>query len=356
MRSGPRPTQRDVARRAGISMMSVSRVLNNSRDVSPQLRAKVERVMRELNYVPNQAAKVLATNQASRNIAILFDRPCAAVLEEMIGAGYPEAGRSQVRLAFIRVQPSDDPSATCATINALGVRGVILPPPLCDDARLRTRLGKAGIRSVAIACGDPDSPISTIGIDDWRAAYALTLHLIRLGHRRIGFTAGHRRRASARRRAGYEAALLEHGLEPDAIQAQEDVGRGHCAEVAADQALAGPTLPTAMIAADEAIATALVGVARNRGIAIPANLSLCAFSDNGQAQATEPRLTTVSQPMALMASWAIRQLAEELNAVERGKKPELRRVLFDHDIAHGESLAPPERAETFRGAGAAWEG
>ena len=356
MPSSARPTLRDVARRASISMMSVSRVLNNKGYASQELRAKVERAIRELNYVPNQAAKVLATNQLSRNVAILFDAPSTAVLEEMIAAGYPEAGLSQVQLAFIKVRGFDDPARACATITELGIRGAILSPPLCDDLRLRACLSKAGIRSVAIACGDPNSPISTIGIDDWRAAHALTLHLVEHGHRRIGFVAGHpRQRSSVRRRAGYEAALLEHGLEPEPVSPWEDCDSGQAASFAASQALGSRSRPSAIVAADEAAAAAVVGAAGDRAIVIPQALSLCAFSDIG-GPAVSPPLTTVTQPMGLMASWGIRQLAEELGAVERGQRPEIRRVLFDHDIIHGESVAPPKQAEAGDLVAAAWGG
>ena len=356
MRSSPRPTLRDVARRASISMMSVSRVINNSGYASPELRAKVERAIRELNYVPNRAAKVLATNQLSRNVAILFDAPGAAALEEMIAAGYPEAGLSQVQLAFIKVRAFDDPAGACATITELGIRGAILSPPLCDDLRLRARLAKAGIRSVAIACGDPNSPISTIGIDDWRAAHALTNHLVELGHRRIAFVAGDpRNRAFARRRAGYEAALLEHGLEPEPVLPRKDCGGSRAAAIAAEQALGSPTRPSAIVAADEEAAAAVVGAATDRGVVIPHGLSLCAFCDIGGPPVSQ-RLTKVTQPMGLMASWGIRQLAEELSAVEQGNRPDIRRVLFDHDFHLGDSVAPPEQAETGHRVAASWGG
>src|SRR5260221_10786794 len=211
-----RPTIHEVAVKAGVSVTSVSRVLNNRADAALEMSVRVKRAVRELNYVPNHAARRLAERQQSHNVAFLFDIPNAAVLGEMVGTGFVEAAASGVELVFIKVPPDREPPMIRKTLANLGIDGVILSPPICDDTRLRHTLSSAGIRIVAIGSDDKDLPHSTIGIDDTRAAYQLTQHLLELGHRRVGFIGGSpRHRSSARRRAGYETALLEYGLPPD---------------------------------------------------------------------------------------------------------------------------------------------
>lgn len=337
------PTLRDVARRAGVSTMTASRALNQDGGVRPATRDLIARAARELNYVPNREAKALASKQPTHKIAFLFDVPNAAVLGEMVGAGFDEAADANVKLVFMRVRAADDPAATLRAVQTLAIRGVILSPPLCDDARLRVVLVRAGVRIVAIGCGDPDPGLSTIGIDDARAAQELTGYLLQLGHRRIGLIAGHpRHRSSARRRAGYEAALRDFGIQPEpALQWDGDYTFGSALEIA-EQALAMDAPPTAIFASNDDMAAAVISVARGRGVAVPRALTVCGFDDSEIALTMSPQLTTVSQPMATMAAWGVGQLAEELAVLARGKPPPVRKVLLDHSIAYRGTDAPPE--------------
>lgn len=262
------------------------------------------------------------------------------------GTGFKEAARLHMRLMFIRVRPEDDSREVIDNIVDLRVSGVILTPPLSDDLRLRLALREAGIRIVATGCGDPDPSFSTIGIDDERAAYELTHYLLRLGHRRIGFIAGHpRHRSSARRRAGYEAALKDSGMTPDKALQWEGHYTFGSALAAAEQALSLEPRPTAIFASNDEMAAAVISVARGRGIAVPRSLSVVGFDDSEIASMIFPQLTTVRLPVDAMVSWAIQQLAAELAAINRGKEPVIEKVLLDHVIAYRDSDAPPDRPE-----------
>lgn len=266
-------TLREVADRAGVSMMPVSLVLNHTSRVSLKTRARVETAIRELRYVPNQHAKALVTSQHAHEIAFLFDTPNAAVLGEMVGTGFKEASRSHMRLMFIRVRPEDDLSEVIDNIVDLRVSGVLLSPPLSDDARLRLALREAGVRLVAIGCGNPDPALSTIGVDDERAAKEVSQYLIRIGHRRIGFIAGHPRHgSSARRRRGYESALAQAGIAPDKALEWEGHYTFGSALAAAEQAVSLDPRPTAILASNDNMAAAVISVARGRGVAIPRSL------------------------------------------------------------------------------------
>lgn len=327
-------------------MMTVSRVLNHTSRVSLKTRARVETAIRELRYIPNQHAKALVTNQHAHEIAFLFDTPNAAVLGEMVGTGFKEASHAHMRLMFIRVRPEDDLNERIDNIVDLRVSGVLLSPPLCDDAPLRLALSEAGVRLVAIGCGDPDPALSTIGIDDERAANEVTRYLIRIGHRRIGFIAGHpRHRSSARRRRGYEADLTEAGIAPDKGLEWEGHYTFGSALAAAEQALSLDPRPTAILASSDDMAAAVISVARGRAIAVPRSLSVVGFDDSEIATMIFPQLTTVRVPVDTMVSWGIRQLAAELAALSRGEEPAVQKVVLDHVIAYRDFEAPPDQVE-----------
>jgi LacI family transcriptional regulator len=325
--------------------MSVSRVLNNQKHVSSELRSRVKRAVSELNYVPNHAARRLAERQKSHNIAFLFGAPNAAVLGDMVSTGCTEALASGVELVFIKILPDREPSKIRESLANLGIYGVILSPPLCDHVGLRNALSGAGIRIVSIGSDDRNLRHSTIGIDDARAAFQLTQHLLELGHRRIGFIGGPpRHRSSARRSAGYQAALLEYGLEPDPSLQWEGEYPYASALAAARTAVTREPRPTAIFAANDDMAAAVISVAKGRGVAVPDELSVCGFDDSEIASMVSPQLTTASQPVGAMAEWAVRQLIRELSAVEGGEEPEVRKVVLPHTIIHRDSAAPPPGA------------
>jgi LacI family transcriptional regulator len=326
--------------------MSVSRALNNGPHVSHEIAARVKRAARELNYVPNHAARRLVQRQQSHNIAFLFDTPNAAVLGEMVSTGFTEAASSNAELVFIKVGPDREPAKIRKTLGDLGIEGVILSPPLCDDVRLQRAVGGAGIRLVAIGTDDRDSPHSTVGIDNARAAYRLTQHLLELGHRRIGFIGGPtRHRSSAGRRAGYESALIEYGVAPDPALQWEGEYTYASALAAAGLALSSHPRPTAIFAANDDMAAAVISVAKRRGIAVPDSLTVCGFDDSEIAQIVSPQLTTVSQPVGAMARWAVRQLVDELSALARGDEAEVRKLVLNHTLVHRDSDAPLTSAD-----------
>jgi LacI family transcriptional regulator len=331
--------------KAGVSPMSVSRALNNGAHVSAEIRARVKRAADELHYIPNHAARRLTERQQSHNIALLFGTPNGAVLGEMVRNSFTEALTSGAELVFVKVQPDCEPVKVRKSLANLGIEGAILSPPLCDHVGLRNALSDAGTRLVAIGSDDSQLPHSSIGIDDTRAAYQLTRHLLGLGHRRIDFIGGSpQHRSSARRRAGYEAALREHGLAPDAAMQWQGNYTYESALAGADEALGSHPRPTAIFAANDDMAAAVITVARSRGIAVPGALTVCGFDDSEIALIVSPQLTTVSQPVGAMAQWAVRQLVGELSAVKRGEEPEVRKVVLRHTIVRRESDVPPQHA------------
>lgn len=346
-----RATLRDVAEHAGVSMMTVSRVVNDAKGVGWKTRARVEKSIAALEFTPNSAARDLAGSRPlpaivfrpPPKVAFLFDSPNTMFLGEMVSNGFAETESANVQLVFIKTRAEDDPYLTASSVLGLGIEGVILSPPLCDDARLRQVLAEAGLRILAIGCCDEESTVSTIGVDDGRAAYEMTTYLIQLGHRRIGFILGHPRHGSSRRRrAGYEAALLAHGIAPDPALQWEGRYNFGSAIAAAEQALDLQPPITALFASNDDMAAAVISVARARGVDVPGSLSVCGFDDSEIALMVFPQLTTVSQPIAEMVRYGVQQLAAELHALRRQTKPMIERLLLDHSLTFRDSAAPPE--------------
>lgn len=347
-------TMRDVAEYANVSTMTVSRVLNGRGGVHDATRARVERAIAALGFTPNGAARNLAGSKGALdfalrpapNIAFVFDRSNAAFLDEMVTAGLEEAASAGVQLVFIKACAGHDAVEAVRSMASLGIEGVILPPPFSGDARLRLLFAEARVRVVAMGCHDGDPCVSTIGIDDRRAAFDMTRYLVRLGHRRIGFVHGHaRHRSSELRRAGFEAALVAHGIEPD-LSLQWEGGRDFgTALAAAERALDASPPITAILASNDDIAAAVVSVARGRGVSVPRSLTVCGLEDREVARMIAPRLTTVVLPVAEMVRRGVEQLAGELSVQRDERPPKIVKLLLAHSITFGASDAPPERRE-----------
>lgn len=303
-------TVADVARLAGVSAMTVSRVTNHDPAVAPSTRAKVEQAIATLGYVPNRAARSLAGARQLR-IALLHANPSAAYLSEFLIGTLAQATASD---AMLVVEQHDRPATPADLVHRLRkhrIDAVLLPPPLCDDAAIIAALTAEGLSLARIATGAPQIGGNAVTIDDRAAAHAMTAHLIALGHRRIGFIAGNpNQTASALRRAGYDAALASAGLAP----APELVAQGdftyRSGLLAAQRLLALPNRPTAIFASNDDMAAATVAAAHRIGLDVPRDLSVTGFDDTAMATATWPELTTIRQPIAAMSQAAVRLLVQ----------------------------------------------
>ena len=332
-------TIHDVARHAGVSPMTVSRVINGEKNVRDSTRETVAAAIRDLNYAPNPAARSLAGGDLIR-IGLLYSNPSAAYLSEFLVGGLEQSSRNNIQLI---VEKCDDGAevTVAAKLVASGVDGIILPPPLCDSQAVLESLARSDTPAVAVATGRPDASVSAVRIDDHKAALAMTRHLIGLGHRRIGFIKGHpNQTASAQRCEGYLAALAEAGVAVDEGLIAQGYFTYRSGMEAAERLLdAGPT---AIFASNDDMAAATVAVAHRRGLDVPRDLTVCGFDDSALATTIWPELTTVRQPIAEMSREAVDLLAAEIRARRSGEKPKPRRALLDFAIIRRQSDAPPK--------------
>ncbi len=336
-------TINDVARHAGVSPMTVSRVINGQNRVRDSTRESVQRAVRELGYTPNLAASSLAAAQNTR-VAVIYTDPSGAYLRELLIGLLRVASRTAIQLIIDYWDELDaDTERKAARALAKKVDGVILPPPLCESRVAVGELVKAGIPVVAIASGRHGDDVSCVRIDDLRAGHELAQHLIDKGHQRIGFIKGRPDlSASARRLEGFSTALGEAGIAVDRqlIQAGDYTYRSGLA--AAEKLLGLRKPPTAIIASNDDMAAAVVSVAHRRGLDVPRDLSVVGFDDSSAATTVWPELTTVNQPIAAMADAAIDVLLRDIR-----RRGEGTRVLSDHVVPHRlvirDSVAPPRR-------------
>ena len=329
-RKGHAVTINEVASLAKVSPMTVSRVVNGNSNVREATRERVMRVVRELGYVPNLAASSLAAAQGTR-IALIYTNPSAAYLSELLVGALRGTARTAVQLV-IDTWDGLDAKAQRAAAAALAKRvaGVILPPPLCESRPVIAELVADRVPVVAIASGRSIDEISHVRIDDFRASKEITAHLIALGHSRIGYIKGHpNQTASERRFEGFIAALHEAGIEADESLVQQGYFTYRSGLEAAEKLLSRRRAPSAIIAANDDMAAAVVSVAHRRGLDVPHDLSVVGFDDTSAATNVWPELTTIQQPVASMADSAIDILLRSIRGKERHT-----RVVIDHVVAH----------------------
>jgi LacI family transcriptional regulator len=335
---GRRATIKDVAAEAGVSFMTVSRVINGHESVRPETREAVNAAIDALGYKPNAAARSLVTSQELR-IGVIYSNPSAGFMSEFLTGAFEQAASLGARLMILRTPKGETPSSqSLKKFIASGLSGVLLTPPLGDSVALLRMLAKANLPIATVAAYAGNQAIS-VRINDRQAAYDMARHLLELGHRRIGFIVGNPdQSASAERLAGFYAAVRQYeDVETSIAQGDFSFASGL---VAAEQLLDRNPAPTAIFASNDDMAAAVVSVAHRRHLDVPQQLTVVGFDDTTTAVTMWPPLTTVHQPVQDLAAEALRLLSARVSA-KRGKAPGVGNYLLDYHIVERESEGPP---------------
>ena len=339
-------TIRHVAADAGVSLQTVSRVINKEPNVRPEMMQRVQQSIDKLGYVPSIAAQrmsgsksylILALNDRDRTIADWRERQGADWLDQMLLGGMLKSAEYGYRLIFELVDTHNDhvERELSATIAALQPDGVILTPPHSENPLITNLLASEGITFACI--GTQSCSGIALTMDDEHAAALATTHLADLGHRRIGFIAGSPEYSlSAWRVAGWKAEMERRGLATEGLMANGDFSY-KSGESAARTLLSSGHPPTAMIASNDRMALACLAVARERGLDVPVDLSLISFDNTPVVRFTQPPLTAVDQPVAETASRAV----ELIILSQRGQKPPSQPVVVEAALVERQSTAPP---------------
>lgn len=326
----------DVAELAGVSIKTVSRVLNHEANVREETRARVFSAVEKLGYRPNISARALAGRRAYL-IGLFYDNPVATYVATT-ATGATNAARARgyhLMVEEVRGDAEDLAVQVRSIISSIGLDGVVLTPPVTDSKVVLDLLDEANIPYVRIAPDNWLGRSAQVRMDDREAARQMTHNLWALGHRNIAFIegpAGHV--ASHARREGFLQALVELGAtgEPLIEHGMFDARSG---AAAGERLLALDPRPTAIFAGNDDMALGVMGVALAAGLKLPSDLSVAGFDDSPVAQALWPPLTTVRQPLAEMAATAVDLL---IGKSSQGEEPADR--MLDFEIIMRQSTAP----------------
>ncbi|MES2988650.1 MAG: LacI family DNA-binding transcriptional regulator [Pseudomonadota bacterium] len=340
-------TIKHVAADAGVSLQTVSRVINSEPNVRPEMKARVQASIAKLGYVPSIAAQrmggsrsylILTLNDRDRTIADWRERQGTDWVDQMMLGGMLKCAEYGYRLIVELVDTHSDhiERELSAAIAALRPDGVILTPPHSDNpviARMLTdhHISFARIGSLA------EGPGFAMTMDDERAARLATEHLIKLRHRRIGFIAGPSDYVlSGWRTRGWQSTMESARLDTEGLLAEGDFSSAS-GRLAAAQLLDGPSPPTAIIASNDRMALATLDVARERGLEVPGDLSLISFDDAPIVRQTHPPLAAIVQPIAEVTARAVELIIDERAGRETPEGP----TIVPASLVLRSSTAPP---------------
>ncbi|MFN8433481.1 MAG: LacI family DNA-binding transcriptional regulator [Anaerolineales bacterium] len=303
-----RPTIRDVARQAGVSHQTVSRVINGSEDVLPETRAIVEATIEELGYRPSAIARSMARG-LTHTLAIISPNLTDYTFASVIEGAEVEARQHNY---FVLSSSASDPKAFQGLVDELvghrRVDGVIVINPYADE---RYEFLPKDFPVVFVGARSHDENVCSISLDDQKVAYEATQHLISLGHKRIALVTGPMEEdCSQDRLEGFQRALKEAGISFDqSLVFEGDWSASSGSEALMDFVQKG-NLPTAVFAQNDRMAMGVMRAARDANLKVPDQLSVIGVDDMPLSSYFDPPLTTMRQDMPLIGQEAIRKLIE----------------------------------------------
>jgi LacI family transcriptional regulator len=335
-------TIHDVAREAGVSASTVSRVLNGSAPVNEEKRRRVLRAVEKLNYRPNALARSLKKKR-THSIGLIVPDITNPFFAE-VAKGVEDVAR-EYGYTVILCNSENDPARERTYLNVLQekqVDGVIFVTAGANEGDRVGRLER-GIPVVMLDREIPGIPADAVLVDNEEGAYEAAKHLLALGHRRIGIITGPLLLSTAEERLeGYKKAMREAGV-PVKPRLVKDGGFTFQGGYAAMHQLleGGNDLPSAVLASSDIMALGAMKAAEERGLRIPQDLALVGFDDIMVASLVKPALTTIAQPKRQMGQLAVEMIVERL---ERGRR-RAKRVLLRPKLVVRESCGSGRRSD-----------
>jgi LacI family transcriptional regulator len=338
-----KPTINDVARLAGVSKKTVSRVINNSPLLNEDTRGRVEQIIKELGYVPNPQARALALR---RNflIGLIHNNPNAQTVIN-VQQGILDALHDTEFGLVVRPLDRTSPHMLEDVRNFLERQrlfGVVIMPPLSENDALARLCDELGIRYARMGSAELDDPGHLVASNDRQAVREAVTYLIEQGHRRIGFIEGpHGFRSAAERRLGFEDALQGARIKLPRSLVAEGSYTFESGLKAGNLLLDLVPAPTAVFASNDEMAAGVLHAARQRGLEVPDDLSIIGFDDTAIAAHIWPPLTTVRWPIISMArSAALKLVGDVIDPEAEVDEPSM----FLSTLVRRASVAPPRSA------------
>lgn len=314
-----RPTIRDVARKSGLSLSTVSLVINNRGYVSPGTRESVQKVVRELSYHPTRSARGLAS-KTSGNIGFILSEEHFSQAEPFytrifLGTEFEARGHNYYILLTTVGNQFDPDEYVPRFLLERNVDGIIIAGKV--NEKLISHIDSLGLPIVLVDYEIKRAHHSAVLIDNWRGATLAVEHLLSLGHKRIAFIGGDIRHPSITDR--YEAyrntlhmagVFLEESYEVT-DEEETSVGGGTSA---AERLFASGANPTAIFAANDAMAIGCMRYLKSRGMRIPQDVAIVGFDDIEISSHIEPHLTTIRVLKEEMGKIAVQRVVDSINA------------------------------------------
>ncbi|MBH1651047.1 LacI family DNA-binding transcriptional regulator [Stenotrophomonas maltophilia] len=323
----------DVARVAGVSKSTVSRVLGGG-PVSEAVRGRVEAASRQTGYHPNLQARRLRARHTGI-IGLIVADIRTPFFTALIRAVEEVAYREGLRVTLCNTD--EDPEREALYLQLMHeerISGLIFAPTRTTVGRLERLV--LDYPTVLVDRAAPGGSIDSVVLDNPAAMVGLVEHLVARGYRRIGGRFGSTSPTAAERRDGYLAAMRTHGLQPDY---REGEPTAEAAIATVEQWLAGPSRPEALVASNSLLLMGALKAARSAGLAIPDALALAGFDNERWTELVEPGITVIEQPVEEMGRAAMSLLLERLRAPEL---PVRRLVMTGRCVGRGSTAWNPE--------------
>ncbi len=338
----PNLTLEDIAKQAGVSRSTASRVVNDDPNVNESVRKRVQDVIISTGYHPHAAARSLAS-QRSWMIGLVLPRSVSSFFTDpyfpRLTQGVAQACNQQnYTLGFFLVDTKEDENRIFPRISRKGLLdGIVLQTPQMGDT-LIDQLVESEIPVVVAGRPFNTNGVSYIDVDNVTSAYLAVRHLIRLGYTRIGTITGRMNGTTGLdRKAGYQKAIHEHGWEVDENLIAEGDFTEESGYFALQQLL--PAHPDAIFAASDSMAIGAIRAARESGLNVPGNIAFVGFDDLPAASQPEIKLTTMRQPIVQFGMKAVETL---IDLIENGIKPS-RRILMETELVIRESCGASQK-------------
>ncbi|QDG65426.1 MULTISPECIES: LacI family DNA-binding transcriptional regulator [unclassified Pseudarthrobacter] len=301
-----RATVQDVAKTAGVSVGTVSRVLNKSPAVSESSKEKVTAAIRQLNYRPLASARDLRRDRTMRILALAKNLNSPIISEAFRGVGDAAASSGYVSLI---APTAGDPEREQQLVDMLrngSVDGLIMFSPTMPDEDVDEMAEQL---SVVQVCEIADSEAAFgVSIDDRQAAFDITTHLIDTGGRRLAMIGNRAARSGRLREEGFRQAAAEAGISPDQTLFVEGEFDFHTGRRLTRKLLKADPLPDAVFCGSDTVAAGCVREITDAGLRVPDDIAVAGFDDSVQAEMCVPELTTIRQPAYDMGRLAFEEL------------------------------------------------
>ncbi|MBM0105390.1 LacI family DNA-binding transcriptional regulator [Steroidobacter sp. S1-65] len=335
----------DVAAAAGVSRMTVSRVLRGGHLVRAPLQERVFAAVKKLNYRLNVSARALAGSGPSR-VGLVYSNPSQAFLSELLTGALKESSKLGMQLTLTADAETHDRTAEIDALLRSGVQAFVLPSPACDAPDVLKLLREAQARWVAISPANLEIHRFSVSADHFDIAGRMTTRLIELGHRHIGFIAGSATsKGAAERLRGHLRAMAAAGIKKCPVE--QGAFTFQSGLEATEKMLASFPECTAIIACNDDMAAAAISVAHRHHLDVPRDLTVVGFDDTPIASIVSPAITTARQPIAEMAQSAIRLLHTASNLTSEDDNKRTQKVL-PCTLIERESSGPPRVAARLR--------